>query len=123
MRKLIFLFIGVCILAFSNTTHAQNNFTGEWKFDIPEVSYNYQKGKIVFEQPKDSLTGKVIFERTGNVDFSEIKTKDGKITLTLWIQGEKIKVKGNVDKNKLRARTRTPEGKVEFVAEKITGED
>jgi len=127
MKKLSYsiaalLFIIVAISA--TASNPQKELVGQWKFDVTQAPYEFQKGKMVIEQSDDQLEGKVIFDRAQDVSIRSIETGEEKITITLYIQGEKVEVIGNIEDNEFVGYVETySQDKIDFKAEKIIGEE
>ena len=122
MKKLNLLITALLFIVVSITATASNpdkDLIGEWKFDVTQAPYEFQKGKMVIEQSEDQLKGKIIFERAQDVTISKIETGD-KITITLYIQGERVQVVGNIEENKFVGYAETSTDKLDFSAERIT---
>ena len=125
MKKLNYLipvlfFLFISMSAFSS--NPEKNLIGEWKFEVTEAPYEYQKGKLVFERSNEDIKGKVIFDRAGNVSISniEIEAESEKITLTLYVEGTRVKVIGTIDEDKFSGFSKAGyEGKMDFLAEKV----
>lgn len=115
----LFLLISISAMA----SNPQKDIVGEWKFDVAQAPYEFQKGKLVIEQADDQLEGKVIFERSGDVTIREIEIGEEEIILTLYIQGEKIQVVGSIEENKFVGYAKTSQDKMNFLAEKVTGQN
>ena len=115
----LFLLISISAMA----SNPQKDIVGEWKFDVAQAPYEFQKGKLVIEQADDQLEGKVIFERSGGVTIREIEIGEEEIILTLYIQGEKIQVVGSIEENKFVGYAKTSQDKMNFLAEKVTGQN
>jgi hypothetical protein len=126
MKKLNLLITALLFILVSISATASNpdkDLIGEWKFDVTQAPYEFQKGKMVIEQSEDQLKGKIIFERAQDVTISEIETGDEKITITLYIQGERVQVVGNIEENKFVGYAETSTDKLDFSAEKVTETD
>ncbi len=126
MKKLNLLITALFFIIVSVSATASNpdkDLIGEWKFDVTQAPYEFQKGKLVIEQADDQLEGKVVFERSRDVSIREIEIEEEKITLTLYIQGEKVQVIGNIKENKFVGYAETSTDKLDFSAKKITGAD
>lgn len=122
MKKLNLLITALLFILVSVSATASNpdkDLIGEWKFDVTQAPYEFQKGKMVIEQSEDQLKGKIIFERAQDVTISEIETGD-KITITLYIQGERVQVVGNIEENKFVGYAETSTDKLDFSAERVT---
>lgn len=126
MKKLVYLTTALAFLFISISAMASNpekDIVGEWKFDVTQAPYEFQKGTLVIEQADDQLEGKVVFERSQDVSIREIEIEEEEITFTLYIQGEKVQVIGNIEENKFVGYTKTSQDKMDFLAEKVTGEN
>ncbi len=125
MKKLNLLITALFFIIVSVSATASNpnkDLIGEWKFDVTQAPYEFQKGKMVIEQSEDQLEGKIIFERTQDITIRGIETGE-KITITLYIQGEKVQVVGNIEENKFLGYAETSTDKLDFSAKKVTGAD
>ena len=116
------LFLCACISVMAQSSH--KDLIGEWKFDVAQAPYEYQKGKMVIEKSGDQLEGKVIFERAQDVTIRDINAEDEEITITLYIQGEKIQVIGKIEENDFVGYVDTySQDRMDFKAEKIIAEE
>jgi len=126
MKKLNLLITALFFIIVSVSATASNpnkDLIGEWKFDVAQAPYEFQKGKLVIEQAEDQLEGKVVFERSRDVSIREIGIEEEEITLMLYIQGERVQVTGNIEENKFVGYSKTSQGKMDFMAEKVANED
>ncbi|MBS3770771.1 MAG: hypothetical protein V5A47_14170 [Bacteroidales bacterium] len=126
MKKLNLLITALFFIIVSVSTTASNpnnDLIGEWKFDVTQAPYEFQKGKLVIEQAEDQLEGKVVFERSRDVSIRGIGIEEEEITFTFYVQGEKVQVIGNIEENKFVGYAKTSQDKMNFLAEKVTGQD
>ncbi|MBS3777560.1 MAG: hypothetical protein V5A59_12890 [Bacteroidales bacterium] len=126
MKKLNLLITALFFIIVSVSTTASNpnnDLIGEWKFDVTQAPYEFQKGKLVIEQAEDQLEGKVVFERSRDVSIRGIGIEEEEITFTFYVQGEKVQVIGNIEENKFVGYAETSQDKMNFLAEKVTGQD
>ncbi|MFW5945232.1 MAG: hypothetical protein ACOCTU_08235 [Bacteroidota bacterium] len=126
MKKLNLLITALFFIIVSVSATASNpnkDLIGEWKFDVTQAPYEFQKGKLVIEQAEDQLEGKVVFERSQDVSIRGIEIEEEEITFTFYVQGEKVQVIGNIEENKFVGYAKTSQDKMNFLAEKVTGQD
>ena len=124
MKKLKNLIPALFILMMSVSAFSLNPETkliGKWKFETNQAPWEYQKGEIVFEQSDDGLTGRVLFDRAGNVRISriDIDNESELITLTLYVEGALVKVIGTIDNDKISGHAEVDYNKMVFSAEKL----
>ncbi|MFP4622374.1 MAG: hypothetical protein ACLFM7_13765 [Bacteroidales bacterium] len=119
ITALLFIIVPISTIA----SNPEKDLPGEWKFDVRQAPYEYQKGKMIIEQSDEQLKGKVVFERAQDVTIREIDTGKEKISITLYIQGEKVQLTGNIEGKKFVGYAKTnSQDKIDFLAEKVINE-
>ncbi len=94
MNKIFLVFAMIIATTFSFQATAQNKkVTGEWKYEVNQAPYGYNKGVLSFENQKDGkLAGKVIFDSGYTVNLTNVLFKEGVLSAEATIDGERVKL-------------------------------
>ena len=121
MRKL-FIVLGLLVItgAFVSV-NAQNNKSvlGEWKYNVAEAPYGYDKGVISIVENEKKLSGEVIFDSGYKVKLSEAALKADTLRLSVYVESEYVTVVLKVKGNKMDGTVDSSQGKMTLKAEKI----
>jgi hypothetical protein len=121
MKKilLIIMFLGI-IYQVAKPAPADNSAViGAWKCAVIDVPYEYSNSVITFGEKDGKLTGSVRFDSGEEVKISAIKYTNSQLVLTLYVEGYSITVDGKVAGAKITGTVDTPDGMVNFTANKV----
>jgi hypothetical protein len=121
MKKVLFI---IMLLGFihqvAKPIAADNNAViGTWKCAVIDVPYEYSNSVITFIEKEGKLTGSVKFDSGEEIKLSTIKYTNSQLVLTLYVEGYTITVDGKVADSKITGTADTPDGKVNFTANKV----
>lgn len=121
MRKL-FIVLGLLVItgAFVSV-NAQSNksVVGEWKYNVSEAPYGYDKGVISIVENEKKLSGEVIFDSGYKVKLSDAALKADTLRLSVYVESEYVTVVSKVKGNKMDGTVDSSQGKMTLKAEKI----
>lgn len=120
-KHFIALLVLLTISAFSSiqlqAKEKNNSLIGEWVYQVSDAPYGYEKGSIVFSE-KEGQTICVIKLEAGELQASNLKIENEKVTFTAYIDGSPINVELIREKDKLSGTVDSPEGPKTLTAEK-----
>jgi hypothetical protein len=122
MKKLfVFAFFIVLIAVTSNAAVItdNNDVVGEWKYEVSNAPYGYQKGILSISEKENELSGEVKFSDGYKVKLKEISYEGDTLKMGLYIDYEYITVKAGVEEETMTGIVRTPDGNMKLTAEKI----
>ncbi len=122
MKKHFFtLLILITAYAFSSfqlqAEEKNKPLIGEWVYQVSDAPYGYEKGSIIFSE-KEGITVCVIKLEAGELQASNLKIENKKITFTTYVDGSPINVELVREKDKLSGTVDSPEGPKTLTAEK-----
>ena len=82
---------------------------GEWLYEVSDAPSGYQKGSLIFSEKEGQLICIVKIE-AGELEVSNLKLKDQKITFTTYVDGNPINVDLTIEANKMTGKVDSPEG-------------
>ena len=86
-------------------------FVGIWEFEAPNAPYGYQNGLINLTKEKKSLNGTIsIGSYTSDLD--EIETEKNKMTGVVIVEGERVQLELNFDKNSFEGMAKSSQGNI-----------
>ena len=120
-KHFIALLVLLTISAFSSiqlqAKEKNNSLIGEWVYQVSDAPYGYEKGSIIFSE-KEGQTICVIKLEAGELQASNLKIENEKITFTAYVDGSTINVELIREKDKLSGTIDSPEGPKTLTAEK-----
>jgi len=118
------VFLLMCMAAlFSGVSQAtviqaNEDITGEWKYESPHAPYGYEKGSIIVSEKEGKLVGEIKFADGYKMDLKEVSFKEGVFKCSITIDYSDIPIKATIDGNKMKGTADSPEGALPFTAEK-----
>ena len=86
-------------------------FVGDWEYEAPNAPYGYQNGLISLTKEKKALKGTIsIGSYTSDLD--EIQTKKNKLTGVVNVEGERVQLELNFDKNSFQGVASSSQGDI-----------
>lgn len=122
MKKLlIFVFMMAIVAGVANAATATDNKSvlGEWKYEVPEAPYGYEKGVIVITENEGKLEGKIKFDDGYKIDLKKVSLEEGTLKLALYVDYEYVSVTTKVDGKKMTGTVTSSEGNMKLTAEKV----
>jgi hypothetical protein len=121
MKKVLFviMFLGIIYQAAKPAAGDNSAVIGTWKCAVIDVPYEYSNSVITFAEKEGKLTGSVKFDSGEEVKISTVKYTNSQLVLTLYVEGYSITVDGKVAGTKITGTVDTPDGKVNFTANKV----
>ena len=121
MKKVFLLmFMAALFSGVSQATVIQANedITGEWKYESPHAPYGYEKGSIIVSEKEGKLMGEIKFADGYKMDLKNVSYKDGVLKCSITIDYNDIAIKATIDGNKMKGTADSPDGALPFTAEK-----
>ncbi len=121
MKKLLFiiLFLGFIHQIAKPVPGEKSPIVGSWKCAVTDVPAEYSMSTITFTEKEGKLTGSVKFDSGEEIKLSTVKYSNNQLVVTLFVEGNSITVDGKVDGLKMTGTVDTPDGKVNFTANKV----
>ncbi len=121
MRKVLFvIMLLVTIYQVAKPSSTDNSLVvGVWKCSVLDAPSGYSNSLITFVEKEGKLTGIVKFDSGEEIKLSTIKYTRPQLLLTLYVEGNTITVDGKVDGAKITGTVDTPDGKINFTANKV----
>ena len=92
---------------------------GSWKCVVNDIPPEYNNSTITIALKEGKLAGSVRFENGSEIRIDTIKYVNNLLTLSMYVDGNPIKVDGKVEGPKITGSVDVPDGKVTFVATRI----
>lgn len=120
MNKIFLIFAIIFAASISFQAEAQNKkVTGEWKYEVAQAPYGYNKGVISFAEQKKELSGKVKFNSGYSVDLTNISYKEGVLKAEVFIEGENVKLASAIKGDEMTGTVDSSMGKMNLKAKKV----
>jgi hypothetical protein len=121
MKKVLFviMFLGFIYQVAKPVIVDNSAIVGAWKCAVIDVPYEYSNSVITFAEKEGKLTGSVKFDSGEEVKLTTVKYTDSQLVITLYVEGYSITVDGKVAGSKITGTVDTPDGKVNFTANKV----
>lgn len=117
---LVVLFIATSFLTLSAQNKNDNKaIIGEWKYEVEQAPYSYDKGSLIVEQLKDSLIGKVKFNSGNEVKLKKLAVRNDTIWADAYVDYEHIKIVAKIMDDKMKGTVNTSMGKIDLEANKV----
>jgi hypothetical protein len=120
-KHFIALLLLITVSAFSSlqlqAEEKNKPLIGEWVYQVSDAPYGYEKGSLIFSE-KEGKTVCVIKLEAGELEATNLKIEEDKITFLTYVDGNPINVELTRDENKLSGTVDSPEGPKTLTAEK-----
>ncbi len=102
-------------------TVAQNHkkATSEWKYEVPQAPYGYEKGTFSLTKDKDSVSGELQLNSGYKIKMEEVSLKNDTLKAGVYVDSEYVRVLARVKDNKMSGTVDTSMGVLEMKAEKV----
>ncbi len=121
MKKLILLAFITAITVtgiYAGIKPKNDEITGEWKYEVPNAAYGYQKGVFIISEKEGALVGEVKFEDGNKIELKNITYEEGTFKCGLYIDYDYISLNIKVSGNEMKGTVETPDSKLEITAKK-----
>jgi hypothetical protein len=115
---LFFTFIIAVGIIFTSNAQTKKLAVGNWKFEVPQAPYGYDKGTILITQQGDSLIGEIKTNSEESFKLNKIASKNDSINITAYIQGEPVNVNAKIEGNKMSGKAYWSQGEMDLKAER-----
>lgn len=124
MRKIILLTALFAVtLSFNAIAQKKVQVAGNWKYEVPQAPYGYEKGNINISEKENVLTGNLVFNSGYTVKLDNIILKNDTLQANAYVEGERVDIVVKVLKNSMNGTADTSMGKMSLKAEKAIKED
>lgn len=120
MKKLFA--ISVITMMFAGYLYAQdqntiNELKGTWDYTAENAPYEYQEGKLIFEEVDNELNAKVNIQGY-IISVRDLTIEQKNISFIVYVDGERVTVNLTLKEGKLKGTGETYEGPISLVAVK-----
>ncbi len=122
MKRLILMILAlgfVYTIATPAGIPGNSAIIGAWKCVVNDVPQEYSSSIITFTEKEGKLSGIIKFDNGIEVVISTLKFDDGRLVLTMMVEGNSVTADGKVEETKITGSANTPNGKVVFTATRI----
>ena len=100
-----------------------SSIVGSWSFTANSAPWEYNSGKIVFEEIEDTIEGKIVFHTGREVSIDRISQDDEEITFDIVVDGYDARIVFTIEENVISGHAMTIEGNMPFTANRETAEE
>jgi hypothetical protein len=86
-------------------------FVGDWEYEAPNAPYGYQNGLISLTKEKKALKGTISIGSYSS-DLDEIVTKKNKLNGVVIVEGERVELELNFDKDTFEGIAKSSQGNI-----------
>lgn len=86
-------------------------FVGVWEYEAPNAPYGYQNGVINLTKEKKALKGSISIGSNSS-DLDEIVTKKNKLTGVVIVEGDRVTLELNFDKDTFEGVAMSSQGDI-----------
>ena len=86
-------------------------FVGDWEYEAPNAPYGYQNGIISLTKEKKALKGTISIGSYSS-DLDEIVTKKNKLNGVVIVEGERVELELNFDKDTFEGMAKSSQGNI-----------
>jgi hypothetical protein len=91
---------------------------GTWSFYAEAAPYGYNSGDIVIGKDGRDYTARIIFGESHEINGQAVVMEKDQLSFQVWIEGERISIKGTVTKEDIQGTATYTEGTISFTAER-----
>jgi hypothetical protein len=120
MKKEFFLslILGILIISANAAALQKSSLTGSWKCVANDVPDEYKNSTISITEKEGKLEGSVKFENGTVVNLNYVKQNDKEVTMSIYVEGYEVIIKGKLEGSKITGTADTPDGPVSLTATK-----
>ncbi|PIF05649.1 MAG: hypothetical protein CSA36_05595 [Draconibacterium sp.] len=121
MKRLLTILFVVVLASTTYVLSAKTGnkeITGQWKYEVSNAPYGYEKGTIEISEKDGGLVGKVIFTDGSAVELKNITYVKKNLSCGVYVEGMYITAKAKVEGKNMKGTVDTPNGKMEIKAQK-----
>lgn len=122
MKKLMILVFMIGMVPFFANAVSNSSNTpvlGEWKYEVPSAPYGYEKGVLVISEKDSQLVGEVKLPDGYKIELKKLTFEDGIFSCGLYVDYEYVKVKVQIDGQKMSGNVDTSQGQMTLTAQKV----
>lgn len=123
MKRFVLFFTMMLVASSLFVGLAQNvsdqKLVGDWKYEVSQAPYGFEKGTIVFSNKEDVLSGEVVFGSGHEVRLQDLSFKKDTLMANAFVDGEYVSITAHVKKDLLDGKVNTSMGVMGLKAKKI----
>ena len=114
------LILIVLIVSASANLFAQKKAdpVGTWSFYAEDAPYEYNSGDIVIGKEGKEYTAKIVYGESYEINGRDVVLEKDQLTFYVWIEDEKVNIKGTVTKETIIGTASYTDGTISFKAER-----
>jgi hypothetical protein len=117
-KLLLSLILGIFVLSANAYAPEKSALTGTWKCVANDVPDEYKNSTISITEKEGLLAGSVKFENGTVVNLNYVKQNGKDVTMSVYVEGYEVIIKGKLEGSKITGTADTPEGVVTLTATK-----
>jgi hypothetical protein len=94
------------------------DFVGSWKFYAEGAPYEYNSGDIVIGKDGKDYTAKIVYSESYEITGRDVVVEKDVISFYVWIEDQKISIKGTVEGDTIAGKATYSEGTITFKADR-----
>ncbi len=120
MKKvfLLTMILGLLVISANAAAMQKSSMTGSWKCIANDVPEEYKNSIISITEKEGKLAGSVKFENGAVVSLNYVKHEGKDVTMSVYVEGYEVIIKGKLEGSKITGTADTPEGVVSLTATK-----
>ena len=122
MKKLVtFILLLTGVMVWANSRPAspgKENLKGTWEYKAPDAPYEYNTGKIVFEEVDGEIRITVKFRNGAIIKAQDAKIGDDSFSFKVEVEYEPVKVSGKIAGNRITGQANSSQGVINITAER-----
>lgn len=123
MKKVLVVLVLMLTCGFAGQINAQvkggKRVVGDWKYEVTQAPYGYNKGTISIAEQKNVLSGEVKFDSGYSVKLQDVSLKNDTLRMGVYVESEYVNVVTKLRGNKMEGTVNSSQGNMTITADKI----
>ena len=123
MKRFVLFFNLMLVTSSLFVGTAQNvsdqKLVGDWKYEVSQAPYGFEKGTIVFSNKEDVISGEVVFGSGYQVKLQELTFNKDTLMANAYVDGEYVSITAHIKKDIIEGKVNTSMGVMGLKAKKI----
>lgn len=123
MKKILVVLFLMVACGFAVQLNAQvkgaKKVVGDWKYEVAQAPYGYNKGTISIAEQKNVLSGEVKFDSGYSVKLQDVSLQNDTLKMGVYVESEFVNVITKLKGNKMEGTVDSSQGKMPIKADKI----